>query len=148
MARVLGLGDNTVDTYVDLGRQYPGGNAVNVAVLSRRLGAETSYIGCLGDDAAGDLLLDALAAEGVDLRRVRRAGGGNARAFIGHVGGDRRFLSSEPGSRAAYCLEADDFDMIAAHDLTHTSVHSELDAMLPAVKRSAPLLSYDMSEKW
>ena len=28
---ILGLGDNTVDTYVDLGRQFPGGNAVNVA---------------------------------------------------------------------------------------------------------------------
>jgi len=37
--RLLGLGDNTVDTYVDQGWQYPGGNAVNVAVLARRLGA-------------------------------------------------------------------------------------------------------------
>ena len=35
--RILGLGDNTVDTYVDAGLQFPGGNAVNVAVLARCL---------------------------------------------------------------------------------------------------------------
>ncbi len=61
--RLLGLGDNTVDTYVDQGTQYPGGNAVNVAVFAHRLGLAAGYLGCLGADAAGDLLLQALQAK-------------------------------------------------------------------------------------
>ncbi len=36
MVRVLGIGDNTVDIYVDQGVQFPGGNAVNVAILTGR----------------------------------------------------------------------------------------------------------------
>ena len=36
MLRVLGIGDNTVDIYLDEGMQYPGGNAVNVAVQAGR----------------------------------------------------------------------------------------------------------------
>jgi len=148
MARLLGLGDNTVDTYVDHGLQFPGGNAVNVAVLSRRLGAEASYLGCFGADEAGDLLEAALLAEGVSLERCRRAPGANARALIGHDGGDRRFIGSSPGTRAAYRLAPQDFTFIAAHDLTHTSANSDLDPMLPAIKAAAALLSYDFSEKW
>ena len=77
--RILGLGDNTIDTYVDAGLQFPGGNAVNVAVMARRLGAETSYLGCWGDDEGGRLLEDALTAERVDLSHVRRIAGGLAR---------------------------------------------------------------------
>src|ERR1700742_3656694 len=70
--RILGLGDNTVDTYVDAGLQFPGGNAVNVAVLAQRRGAPASYLGCLGDDEAGALIATALATEGIDLSHCRR----------------------------------------------------------------------------
>ena len=91
MARILGIGDNTIDTYVSAGLQFPGGNAVNVAVLSRRLGADTSYLGCLGEDEGGAILEAALREEGVDLSHVRRLPGSNARARIAHDRGDRRF---------------------------------------------------------
>ena len=69
--KLLGLGDNTVDTYVDRSLQFPGGNAVNVAVQAKRLGAQTGYLGCLGSDEAGMLLVDALRLEGVDTTRCR-----------------------------------------------------------------------------
>ena len=81
MPRILGLGDNTIDTYVSAGLQFPGGNAVNVAALARRLGAQASYLGCWGDDEGGAILRAALTAEGVDLSHVREiAGGETARA--------------------------------------------------------------------
>jgi len=49
--KILGLGDNIIDRFVDRGIDYPGGNAVNVAVYARRLGAESGYLGVFGDDA-------------------------------------------------------------------------------------------------
>jgi fructoselysine 6-kinase len=146
--RLLGLGDNTVDTYIDAGLQFPGGNAVNVAVLARRLGLDAGYLGCLGTDAAGDLLAAALAAEGVDLTHCRRVPGENARARIVHNGGDRTFIGSVPGVRGRYGLGADDFAYIAGFDAVHTSVFSELDVELPRIRAAARLLSYDFSERW
>jgi fructoselysine 6-kinase len=148
MSRILGLGDNTIDTYVSAGLQFPGGNAVNVAVLCRRLGAAASYLGCVGDDEGGDILRAALAAEDVDISRLRRLHGPNARARIAHENGDRRFIGSIPGVRARYDLAAADFAYIAAHDAVHTSCNSDLDPELGRIAASARLLSYDYSEKW
>lgn len=147
MARILGLGDNTVDTYVDRGLQFPGGNAVNVAVMAHRLGADAAYLGCVGEDAGGDLLCAALAAEGVDLSRVRRRPGPTARARLAHDAGDRRFLGSDPGVRADYRLEADDFAYIAGFDLVHSSIFSDLGADLAPVRRAARRLAFDFSTR-
>ncbi|PZP42886.1 MAG: fructoselysine kinase [Azospirillum brasilense] len=148
MPRILGIGDNTVDVYVDDGMQYPGGNAVNVAVQARRAGAEASYLGCLGRDALGELLHGALVAEGIDISMVRWRDGPNARSPIAHRDGDRIFLGGKPGVRGQYELSEADDAFVAAHDLAHTSVHSDLDVELPRLKRHAKLLSYDYSERW
>jgi fructoselysine 6-kinase len=148
MPRILGIGDNTVDVYVTDGMQYPGGNAVNVAVQARRAGAEASYLGCLGRDALGELLHGALVAEGIDISHLRWRDGPNARSPIAHKDGDRIFLGGTPGVRGLYDLAAADEAFIAAHDLAHTSVHSDLDAELPRIRRHAPLLAYDYSEHW
>lgn len=45
MIRILGLGDNVVDRFLDRGRMYPGGQAMNVAVYASMLGAESGYLG-------------------------------------------------------------------------------------------------------
>lgn len=145
MARILGLGDNTIDTYVDAGVQYPGGNAVNVAVLSHRRGAEAAYLGCVGDDEGGALLLSALRAEGVDVSRVRTRPGANARARLGHREGDRYFIGSTPGVRADYRLEAADFAYIAGFDLAHTSIFSDLGEAWRPIREAARLLAFDFS---
>jgi 2-dehydro-3-deoxygluconokinase len=44
----------------------------NTAVGLARLGFRVAWVSCLGDDAAGSKILDALDAEGVDTRWVRR----------------------------------------------------------------------------
>ncbi|KFC70945.1 Ketodeoxygluconokinase [Bosea sp. LC85] len=147
--RLLGLGDNTVDTYVDRALQFPGGNAVNVAVLAHRLGAETGYMGCLGSDEAGKLIAKALHQEGVDTRRCRVLAGDNARAFIGHDGNDRYFLRSQRGVRGQWGgFLPEDLAYIAGFDLVHSSIYSELDADLAALRPSVRRFSYDFSEHW
>ena len=147
--RVLGFGDNTIDSYVDLGRQFPGGNAVNVAVLMRRMGAQAGYLGCIGNDAAGTFLQQALLAEGLDLSRCRHPDGPNARAFIAHNQGDRRFIRSEKGMRGAWGgFTPDDLAYISGFDLVHSSIYSELDDHLPHLRRQIRHLSFDFSERW
>jgi ribokinase len=47
-----------------------GGKGANQAVAARRLGAEVRLIACVGEDAAGRAIRDALAAEGIDVAGV------------------------------------------------------------------------------
>ena len=47
MIRVLGLGDNVVDKYMHIKTMYPGGNALNIAVLAKLSGVEAGYFGVL-----------------------------------------------------------------------------------------------------
>jgi fructoselysine 6-kinase len=148
MGRLLGIGDSTVDIYLSEGMQYPGGNAVNVAVQARRCGMAASWLGCLGRDLLGDLVWSSLLAEGVDVSHVRRLDGPNPWSRIRHAGADRVFAGSNPGVRSRYGLTEDDARFIAGHDIVHTSVHSDLDREAAWLKRNAKVLSYDYSEHW
>ena len=52
-------------------RPKPGGAPANVAVAAVRLGAQSAFIGKVGDDAFGHHLADVLRQEGVEVRGMR-----------------------------------------------------------------------------
>jgi ribokinase len=54
---------------------FPGGKGANQAVAAAKLGAPTTLIGRLGQDAFGDQLKAFLAAQGIDLSYVRETAG-------------------------------------------------------------------------
>lgn len=54
--------------------ESPGGKSANQAVAAARLGARARFIGCLGDDDHGRLLLGSLRDAGVDTTAVRISG--------------------------------------------------------------------------
>lgn len=147
--RILGVGDNTVDQYLHLRRMFPGGNAVNVPVLAHRYAAEASYIGWLGDDRYGRLILDALRREGVDASRCRVIeGGSNAHCEVNLVDGDRVFGASSAGVTRQIALTEEDFAFVSQFDLVHSSVYSHIEAQLPQLRNAAHRLSFDFSQGW
>ena len=148
MTRVLGIGDNTVDIYVDRGLQFPGGNAVNVAVLSKRLGAVSSYLGCVGADALGQLIRHALEAEGVDISCMRTMDRPTSWSRIRHAGTDRYFDGSENNFAGCYDLKRDDFQFIGTHDVVHSSIYSKLEDDLAWISAASPLFSFDYSTEY
>ena len=62
--------------------EYPGGKGVNQAVACARLGAKTSFVGCVGGVDAGVLLRSVLEQEGIDTSHLRTVGVPTGRAFI------------------------------------------------------------------
>jgi fructokinase len=75
------LGELLVDMFpVELGKSHadvtafrkaPGGGPANVAVAGRRLGAESAFIGKVGDDPFGHWLVDVMRQEGVETCGMR-----------------------------------------------------------------------------
>lgn len=51
--------------------QHPGGKGANQALAARRLGADVSMVGCVGNDTNADAALALLRADGVDLTHCR-----------------------------------------------------------------------------
>ena len=78
---IVCLGELLVDMFpAEVGRSLvevsawspkPGGAPANVAVAAARLGAQSGFIGKVGDEAFGRHLADILRQEGVDIRGMR-----------------------------------------------------------------------------
>ncbi|MBV4459227.1 ribokinase [Pseudomonas sp. COR58] len=60
----------------------PGGKGANQAVAAARLGAAVAMVGCVGNDAYGAQLRDALLAERIDCRAVSTVEGSSGVALI------------------------------------------------------------------
>ncbi|MFT3871277.1 MAG: PfkB family carbohydrate kinase [Nocardioides sp.] len=143
---IVCIGDNVVDVYVDEGIMFPGGNAVNVAVNVTRIGGRATYIGALGTDHAGEVILNSLHEEGVDTTRTRILPGTNAYAIVRLVGGDRHFAPGSVGV-SRFVPDAGDLALLASTPVTHTGECSMLEDHVPTLGRAATFLSYDFSER-
>ena len=62
--------------------EYPGGKGLNQVVAAARAGATTAFVGAVGHDAAGEMLLDVLHDDGIDTRHVHAVGEPTGRALI------------------------------------------------------------------
>lgn len=144
--RLVAIGDNVVDCYVDLGWMYPGGNAVNVAVHASRLGAAAAYIGAIGDDEAGRCVYQSLVEEGVDLGAAEVLAGPNARAVVHVIDGNRVFGEGTEGV-SRFRPTTSQLQVLARADLVHTGDCSMLEEHLATLRQHAGLLSYDFSEQ-
>jgi fructoselysine 6-kinase len=142
---MFSVGDNVMDRYLATGTMFPGGGAVNVTVHARRCGADAGYLGTVGDDGEGALVLEALRAEGVDVSRVRTQSQPTAITDISiNESGERTFVAHHPGE--AVSLDEDDLRHLAGSDWLYTNYSSESEHLVPALAGIAPV-AFDFSYK-
>ena len=115
-ARVLVVGSANVDFTVAVARLPApgetvsegtllvnhGGKGANQAVAARRLGADVRFVGCLGHDAAGQAIREALAGEGIGVGGVATsptASTGTALIVVDAAG--RNQIAVAPGANRA-----------------------------------------------
>lgn len=144
--RLLGVGDNVVDRYRVLGTMFPGGNAVNVAVFASRLGADAAYLGVLGDDEAGQVVLQSLRQESVHTDLVTVAAGPNAYADVDIVGTDRVFLGSSKGV-SLFEPTTEQFAAMEGFDVVHAGYAGGFLPHVPEMSRRARV-SFDFGSRF
>jgi len=101
---------------VDAVEQSTGGDAMNQAVVLRRLGNRVGLAGIVGRDARGAELVERLSREGVDTRHIQRSekAGTSTSILICEVSGERHVLYY-PGAVEEYCETS--VDDLGAYDI-------------------------------
>jgi len=146
MRRIACIGDNCVDCYDGTGERYPGGNPVNVSVYFRRLGTLSSYIGAVGNDENGRMIIDSLRRKKVDVSHVKVLEGNTAITHVQRINGERVFGDSDPGVTAGFVLTEEDISFITKHDLVVTGLWGYTEPFLPLLKNCGMPIAYDASD--
>ncbi len=147
--KVIGIGDNVVDNYIDIRTMFPGGNALNFSVYASMLGCDSAYLGVFGSDDSGKHVQQTLANIGVDTSHCRIADGPNGQAILKIQDGERIFISSnEGGISKSVPMEFifDDLNYLQSFSILHTSTYSYINGYLSKLKQLNPLISYDFSD--
>ncbi|TCO59821.1 ribokinase [Actinocrispum wychmicini] len=146
--RVVVVGSANVDLVVDVARppragetvlggdlrRNPGGKGANQAVAAALAGgADTTFIGALGDDDSADLLLLSLECAGVRTDLVGRVGAPTGTALITVSPDGENAITVAPGANAYLTLSAPQVERIAEADV----VLAQLEIPLGVVRAAA-----------
>jgi fructoselysine 6-kinase len=146
------IGDNCIDEYVDLGLATVGGQAANVAVQWAGLGARSEYMGPVGTDSSGDIVLEALGHTGVSIEHVRRLDGATAVTEITLTSsGERVFGRSDPGVCRGFTPSvADLLELDGQCAWVHLANLGTIPATVSNVRAVLPAagISIDLSDEW
>ncbi len=147
MKRIGCVGDNCVDHYSQTGEEHFGGNPVNVAVYTRRLGSDASYVGAVGTDSRGAALLEALRSRGVDVSHVHVDRGATAVTYVEHINGDRVFGDYDEGVMAQFTLTEEDIAFLGSHDLVISGLWGHAEAYLPRIRQVGAVTAFDCADR-
>ncbi len=159
--KLIAIGDCVCDKYLHQGIMYPGGTALNASVYWRMQGAESAYMGVIGNDREGEFLKKILDEKGVDRSHAKLYEGETTSSKVNLVHGERVFLwANGMKVRAEHPLVLDDEDLeyIKGFAALHTSLYSGMEQELPKLTAylkdeaakgcSVPLISFDISNRW
>lgn len=145
--KVAAVGDNCIDYYDATGESYPGGNPVNVAVYVKRLGGESSYVGAVGTDEMGQVMINAIKRKGVDTSHIKILEGKTAVTHVELVDGDRVFGDYDEGVLADFQLREEDISFICEHALAVTGIWGMIENDLPKISSKIPV-AFDFANKF
>ena len=110
-----------------------GGSAATVAVVAARLGFESRFIGQVGADPTGNLLIDELRADGVDVSAVRQSGTTGTIVALVDATGERSMLTDR---RACLSLSDPDQRWLEGVTMLHVPLYSLLEDPLAATSNT------------
>lgn len=145
--KLVAVGDNCIDYYEKTDQAYPGGNAVNVAVYFHRNGGESAYIGAVGSDSFGKILLNGLKEKGVDTSHVHIENGTTAITQVELINGDRVFGDYNEGVMESFKLKEEDYDFIKNCDIVVSGFWGHVHHDFKGFHRSGIKTAFDFATK-
>ena len=125
-------------------KKAPGGSAANTIVALSRLGVDAGFVGIVGTDEEGELILEEFRKEGVETRLRKEEGcTGAAIAFVDARG--ERALYILPGVNDRLCIEDIDMEFVDNARFLHTSSFvskEQLEMQCELAKRIKSKLSF------
>lgn len=136
--------------------EYAGGAPANVAVAAARLGGHACFVGMLGQDMFGDMLLAQLREAGVDTGYLRRTDAAKtALAFVSlDADGERSFSFYRPpsadllfreGDFDAQCFERAAVFHVCSNSLTEPPIADATLAGMQRARAAGALVSMDLN---
>ena len=145
--KIAAVGDNCIDYYENLNKAFPGGNPVNVAVYTVRLGGEASYTGVIGNDRYGKIIKDALESKGVDVSHLKTLNGNTAITHVRLENNERVFGDYDEGVLAEFKLTDEDIDFLSSHDIVVTGLWGMIEDSLPDIRKRNVEIAFDFADK-
>ena len=147
--KLAAIGSNCIDFYknVDGGKCYPGGGPVNMAVYTVRNGGKASYIGPVGTDDYGKVMLDAVASKGVDTSHMHMENGNTAVSQVELANGERVFGDYDEGVLSTYKLSDEDIDFISKHDIVVCDLWGKVEGQFKDLKAKGIKTAFDCATR-
>lgn len=146
--KLIGIGDNVVDRYINKRIMFPGGNAVNFAVYAHQCGEESAYLGLIADEPEGWLIYDSLKEIGVDVSHSQPVKGlTTERCDVTLVDGDRTFVGCEygEGEWKPLRLKKEHFDYLRGFDVVHCGCYADMADEIGKLDELTSVKTYDFS---
>ncbi|WP_304452023.1 ribokinase [Nocardiopsis sp. YSL2] len=116
-------------------RQVPGGKGANQAVAAARSGADTAFLGAVGDDSFGEDLRANLVDCGIDVSGLRTAPGASGVAHIVVDGGGGNSIIVVPGANGTVTGTVEgDAAVIGDHDALLLQLELPMEAVVDAAR--------------
>ena len=125
------------------GKAFPGGGPVNMAVYTVRLGGEAAYIGPVGNDSYGEIMMGAMKKKGVNISHLRVEEGKTAVSQVELVDGERIFGDYEEGVLETYVLSDEDMDFIQNFDVVICDVWGKVEGQFKELKERGITTAFD-----
>ena len=151
MIRLLVVGDLNLDVRAEepmptacgqetrsVVRAVPGGSAGTFARVATGLGADVTFLGAVGNDAVGDVLVQDLASHGIH-PCLRRVDGPSGVVLALHRGGDRSMICSRGANDA---LDEEDVDPGLFEDLHCVHVSGYAFLSVPQARAVARAIAF------
>lgn len=145
--KVVTVGDNCMDVYGNLGKAFPGGNPVNVAVYLKRIGIESAYVGVVGNDDYGKLMIEAIREKGVDVSKIKVKTGKTAVTEVELNGTERVLGDYHEGVLEDFVLTSEEISFINTHQIVHSGLWGKVDRNYEDFKSAGVMTSFDFADR-
>jgi fructoselysine 6-kinase len=144
---IVGIGDNCIDHYLPpINLKFTGGNVVNLVANLNKHGAQAVYIGTVGNDERGDMIISTFRENGINTDFIAQVNGETGLTEIALEDGDYVIKYEEYGVSNSYNLTEAIFDFLKQNaSLIHLSLTGKAVELLKDLKDLKIPISCDIS---